>query len=42
MFGVALFLGVVIADFVWMWPLFSAGTMTYAQWQAHMWFPSWV
>ena len=43
--GVALiagYLGLVIADFVWMWPLFTGGLLTYDQWHAHMWFPSWV
>jgi dolichyl-phosphate-mannose--protein O-mannosyl transferase len=40
--GVTGFLGLVIADFAWMWPLFTAGTLTYDQWHAHMWFPSWV
>jgi dolichyl-phosphate-mannose--protein O-mannosyl transferase len=41
-FGVGVFLGLVVADFIWMWPLFHAGTLTYDQWRAHMWFPSWV
>jgi dolichyl-phosphate-mannose-protein mannosyltransferase len=40
--GVAVYLGLVIADFAWMWPLFSGGLLTYAQWHAHMWLPSWV
>jgi dolichyl-phosphate-mannose--protein O-mannosyl transferase len=39
---VAIFLGLVIADFVWMWPIFTGGLLTYGQWHAHMWLPSWV
>lgn len=39
---VAVYLGLIIADFIWMWPLFTGGLLTYAQWQARMWFPSWV
>ncbi len=39
---VALYLGVVIADFAWMWPIFTGGLLTYNQWHAHMWFSSWV
>jgi dolichyl-phosphate-mannose--protein O-mannosyl transferase len=40
--GVTVFLGLVIADFWWMWPLFTGGLLTYDQWHAHMWLPSWV
>ncbi|MDT4938683.1 MAG: dolichyl-phosphate-mannose-protein mannosyltransferase [Pseudonocardiales bacterium] len=40
--GVAVFLGAVTADFVWMWPIFTGGLLTEAQWHAHMWLPSWV
>jgi dolichyl-phosphate-mannose-protein mannosyltransferase len=25
-----------------MWPLFTGGLLTYNQWHAHMWLPSWV
>ena len=39
---VSVYLGLVIADFVWMWPLYTAGLRTYDQWHAHMWLPSWV
>lgn len=41
-FAVSLYLGLVIADFVWMWPLFSGGLLTSNQWRDHMWFPSWI
>ena len=40
--GVSAYVGLVVADFVWMWPLFSGGLLTYAEWHARMWLPSWV
>ncbi len=40
--GISTFLGLVVADFVWMWPLFTGGLLTYSEWHAHMWLPSWV
>jgi dolichyl-phosphate-mannose-protein mannosyltransferase len=41
-FGVAAYLGLLIVDFAWMWPIFTAGLLTYNQWHMHMWFPSWI
>ena len=40
--GSSIFLALVVADFVWMWPIFTGGLLTYDQWHAHMWLPSWV
>ena len=40
--GVSVFVGLVIIDFAWMWPIFTGGLRTYDQWHAHMWLPSWV
>ncbi|GAB2455324.1 dolichyl-phosphate-mannose--protein mannosyltransferase [Jatrophihabitans fulvus] len=40
--GATAWLALVIADFAWMWPLFTGGLMTYDLWHAHMWLPSWV
>ena len=40
--AVAVFLGLVVVDFVWMWPIFTGGLRTYDVWHAHMWLPSWV
>ena len=40
--GISTYLGLVVADFVWMWPLFTGGLLTYGEWHAHMWLPSWV
>jgi dolichyl-phosphate-mannose-protein mannosyltransferase len=42
MTGIVVYLGLVAADFAWMWPLYTGGLLTYDQWHAHMWFPSWV
>jgi dolichyl-phosphate-mannose--protein O-mannosyl transferase len=40
--AVTVYVGLVAADFIWMWPLFTGGLMTYSEWHAHMWLPSWV
>jgi len=40
--GVSTFLALVVVDFAWMWPIFTGGLLTYDQWHAHMWLPSWV
>ena len=40
--GISAYLGIVVADFAWMWPIFTGGLLTYAQYHAHMWLPSWV
>jgi dolichyl-phosphate-mannose--protein O-mannosyl transferase len=40
--GVSTFLALVIADFVWMWPLYTGALRTYDEWHLHMWLPSWV
>jgi dolichyl-phosphate-mannose-protein mannosyltransferase len=39
---VVLWLGAVVADFSWMWPLYTGGLLTYDQWLQHMWFPGWI
>ena len=31
-FGISAYLGLLIVDFAWMWPLFSGGLLTYDQW----------
>ncbi|MCW2529879.1 MAG: rane protein [Pseudonocardiales bacterium] len=41
-FAVAGYLGLVIADFVWMWPVFTNVMLTQAQWHARIWFQSWI
>jgi dolichyl-phosphate-mannose--protein O-mannosyl transferase len=40
--AVATYLGLVVADFGWMWPLYTGGLLTSDQWHMHMWFPSWI
>jgi dolichyl-phosphate-mannose--protein O-mannosyl transferase len=40
--AVSVYLALVIADFIWMWPIFTGGLLTYQQWHMHMWLPSWV
>ncbi|WP_375491867.1 dolichyl-phosphate-mannose--protein mannosyltransferase [uncultured Jatrophihabitans sp.] len=40
--AVSVFLALVVADFAWMWPIFTGGLQTYSEWHAHMWLPSWV
>ena len=40
--GSAAYLGLVVVDFAWMWPIFTGGLLTYDSWHAHMWLPSWV
>ena len=39
---VTLWFGAVVADFVWMWPIFTGGMLTNEQWHERMWFPSWI
>jgi dolichyl-phosphate-mannose--protein O-mannosyl transferase len=36
------YLALVAVDFAWMWPILTGGLLTYDQWHAHMWLPSWV
>jgi len=40
--SLSIYLGIVVADFAWMWPIFTGGLRTYDVWHAHMWFQSWV
>jgi dolichyl-phosphate-mannose--protein O-mannosyl transferase len=40
--GVCVFFGLVVVDFAWMWPIFTGGLLSYDEWHAHMWLPSWV
>lgn len=40
--GAALLVGAIVADFVWMFPVFTDMTLTYTGWQQRMWFQSWI
>jgi dolichyl-phosphate-mannose-protein mannosyltransferase len=39
---VSLWLAAVVADFIWMWPIFTGGMLTNHGWQLRMWFPGWI
>jgi dolichyl-phosphate-mannose--protein O-mannosyl transferase len=36
------YVGAVVADFIWMWPIFTDVMLTYGQWHDRMWFNSWI
>jgi dolichyl-phosphate-mannose-protein mannosyltransferase len=36
------YLAAIVADFIWMWPIFTDVMLTYSQWQDRMWFNSWI
>jgi dolichyl-phosphate-mannose-protein mannosyltransferase len=38
---VALYTGLVVANFVWLWPILNGDSITTARWQAELWLPSW-
>jgi dolichyl-phosphate-mannose--protein O-mannosyl transferase len=38
---VSLYVGLVVANFVWLWPLLNGVAITNGQWNAEMWLPSW-
>ncbi|WHT23597.1 phospholipid carrier-dependent glycosyltransferase [Crossiella sp. CA-258035] len=38
---VALYVGLVVANFVWLWPILNGDPITEARWQAELWLPSW-
>ncbi|MEO6882278.1 MAG: phospholipid carrier-dependent glycosyltransferase [Mycobacteriaceae bacterium] len=38
---VCLYLGLVVANFVWLWPILIGAPITDAHWQAELWLPSW-
>lgn len=38
---VALYVGLVVANFVWLWPVLNGDPMTQAHWHAELWLPSW-
>ncbi|MCL2781400.1 MAG: phospholipid carrier-dependent glycosyltransferase, partial [Actinomycetia bacterium] len=40
--GVAAYLGLVVIDFAWMWPIFTGRALGYHLWNLHMWFQSWI
>ncbi|GAB3283772.1 phospholipid carrier-dependent glycosyltransferase [Parasphingorhabdus pacifica] len=38
---VSLYVGLVVANFVWLWPILNGEPITEARWQAELWLPSW-
>lgn len=38
---VALYVGLVVANFVWLWPILNGTSITVDHWQAELWLPSW-
>ncbi len=38
---VGIWVGLVVANFVWLWPILTGVPITDAQWQAELWLPSW-
>lgn len=38
---VCLYLGLVIANFIWLWPILTALPISPGAWQNHLWLPSW-
>lgn len=39
--AVCLYVGLVIANFVWLWPILTAVPITPEMWQQQLWLPSW-
>lgn len=38
---VALYVGLVVANFAWLWPILNGEPITQEHWQAELWLPSW-
>jgi dolichyl-phosphate-mannose-protein mannosyltransferase len=38
---VALYVGLVVANFVWLWPILNGDSIPQWRWQAELWLPSW-
>ncbi|GLZ34485.1 hypothetical protein Lesp02_66720 [Lentzea sp. NBRC 105346] len=38
---VALYVGLVVANFVWLWPILNGDPITPDRWQQELWLPSW-
>ncbi|MBH0776108.1 dolichyl-phosphate-mannose--protein mannosyltransferase [Nocardia bovistercoris] len=38
---VCLYLGVVVVNFAWLWPILTALPISVSTWQNHLWLPSW-
>jgi dolichyl-phosphate-mannose-protein mannosyltransferase len=38
---VSLYIGLVVANFIWLWPILTGGSITPEHWNAELWLPSW-
>ncbi|MGH3794645.1 MAG: dolichyl-phosphate-mannose--protein mannosyltransferase [Pseudonocardiaceae bacterium] len=38
---VCIYVGLVVANFVWLWPILTGGSITPAHWNSELWLPSW-
>ncbi|OZM73509.1 dolichyl-phosphate-mannose--protein mannosyltransferase [Amycolatopsis antarctica] len=38
---VALYVGLVVANFAWLWPVLNGDSITTEHWQSELWLPSW-
>ncbi|HET8641520.1 MAG TPA: phospholipid carrier-dependent glycosyltransferase [Pseudonocardiaceae bacterium] len=38
---VAMYVGLVVANFVWLWPILVGDSISPGRWQAELWLPSW-
>jgi dolichyl-phosphate-mannose-protein mannosyltransferase len=38
---VSLYVGLVVANFAWLWPILTGGSITLQHWNAEIWLPSW-
>lgn len=39
---VCCYVALVIVNFIWLWPILSGQKITFADWQARMWFNNWI
>nr|WP_317493478.1 phospholipid carrier-dependent glycosyltransferase [Haloechinothrix sp. LS1_15] len=39
--AVSLYIGLAVANFIWLWPVLNAEAITQQEWDARMWLPSW-
>jgi dolichyl-phosphate-mannose--protein O-mannosyl transferase len=38
---VSLYIGLVVANFIWLWPILTGASITPERWNAELWLPSW-
>jgi dolichyl-phosphate-mannose--protein O-mannosyl transferase len=39
--AMSLYIGLVVANFIWLWPILNGNSITPDHWQAELWLPSW-